>query len=97
MTFKRVIAESGLTKIELARLYGISRQTIHFWSKRGRAAEPADGYTGRMAAVITAALVVALDRRLLPLGAMSVESRRERITRMAERLQNTKPAPAAGK
>ena len=94
MTFPRVLAESGLTKPELGRLYGVSRQTIHFWAKRGRAASPADGYTGRMATTITAALVVALNRRLLPLGAISAEARRERITQMAARLQNAKPAPA---
>ena len=31
MTFQRIVRESGLTKSELAYLYGVSRQTIYDW------------------------------------------------------------------
>ena len=31
MTFTRVLAGSGLSKGELASLYGVSRQTIYCW------------------------------------------------------------------
>ena len=91
MSFQRVLATAGLTKVELAQLYGVSRQTIHYWNKVGPPRE--GGYTARMAEVVTAALLNAVDRRILPLGAMAKEARRNRIASMAKTLQNLKPAP----
>ena len=91
MTFARVLGESGLTKVELARLYSVSRQTIHYWAKVG---PPREGtHTARMAESITKALLIAVDRRILPLSAMAVEARRSRIAKMAVTLGNLKPAP----
>lgn len=91
MTFKRILGESGLTKVELAELYGVSRQTIHYWTRVG---PPREGsYTARMAETITAALLNAMQSKLLPLGAMAKDARRVRVTRMAKTLQNLKPAP----
>lgn len=95
MTFKRVLAGSGLNKMELAELYGVSRQTIHTWA---RGDSPREGtYTERMQIVITAALVNAMARGILPLGAMDREARKERVRRMAVRCQSLKPAPISGK
>jgi len=92
MNFARVLAESGLTKIELGEMYGVSRQTIHGWAFVG---PPRVGsLLARQAEVITQALVVAIDKQLLPLAAMDKAVRRERVTKMAARLQGLKPAPA---
>jgi DNA-binding XRE family transcriptional regulator len=90
MTFQRVLDSAGLTKVELAELYGVSRQTIHTWSSGG---EPRmASYTARMASVITKALLIALDKRLLPLAAMDKAARAARVKKMAATLQNLKPA-----
>ena len=95
MTFARVLGESGLTKVELARLYGVSRQTIHYWAKVG---PPREGtYTARMAATITKALLSAVEKRVLPLSAMDAGVRRARIARMAVTLGNLKPSPMKGR
>ena len=98
MTFKRVISESGLTKVELAELYGVSRQSIHNWINAGRIPVPGAGgtgdYTARMAVVITETLANALDKKLLPLRAMDKEARRAKIAKMARTTQGLKPAPA---
>ena len=91
MDFARVLAESGLTKIDLSELYGVSRQTIHGWAFVGP--PRANSLLARQAEVITAALLVAVDRGLLPLEAMDKDARRERVTKMAARLQGLKPAP----
>lgn len=91
MSFKVVLDRSRLTISELATLYGVSRQTIHTWSKGG---EPrASTYTARMAEVITRALLVSLERRLLPMAAMDKAVRAGRIAKMAATLQAMKPAP----
>lgn len=91
MSFKRVLASAGFTKIELAELYGVSRQTVHTWAKGG---QPRPGsYTERMAMVITKALLAALDKRMVPLGAMTKDARAARVASMARTLQNLKPAP----
>ena len=91
MSFQRVLATAGLTKVELAQLYGVSRQTVHYWNKVGPPRE--GGHTARMAEVVTAALLNAVDRKILPLGAMAKEARRSRIASMSKTLQNLKPAP----
>ncbi len=88
----KVLTDSRLTRVELATLYGVSRQTIHTWLS---ASPPREGsYTARMATVITAALQTAITNKLLPFPAMSKESRTARIARMAKTLQSLKPAPA---
>ena len=90
MSFQRVLDAAGLTKIELAVLYGVSRQTVHTWASGGK---PRPGsYTARMAEVITRALIQALDRKLLPLGAMDKPAREARVKKMSLTLQQLKPA-----
>ena len=92
MNFQRVLEGAGLTKVELALLYGVSRQTIHTWAEGGR---PRVGsYTERMASVITAALVRAIDKRVLPLGGIDRPARMAHIASMSKSLQSLKPAPA---
>ena len=93
MTFKRVLAQSGLAKGELGILFGVSRQTIHTWAKGGGPQGRPDDYTTRMAASITAALCAAIDKRMLPLSAMDRERRVARVQSMARTLQALKPAP----
>lgn len=92
MNFARVLGESGLTKIELARMYGVSRQTIHGWAFIGP--PRAGSLLARHAEVVTQALLVAVERGLLPLEATDKSVRRERVAMMAARLQGLKPAPA---
>ena len=88
--FRRSLAESGLTLLEVAKLYGVSRQTVHCWRT---AAPPREGsYLARMAEVITKAILNAIDRKLLPLPASSREVRRARIEKMSVMLRNLKPA-----
>jgi len=93
VAFIRVATQSGLTKAELAKFYGVSRQTILHWSAGGRMREHT--HTTRIAETITKALVISLDRKLLPLKVMSREERRARVTRMARTLQGLKLAPIA--
>ena len=88
--FTSVLKGAGLTRSELATLYGVSRQTIHAWIG-GTAPR---GYTARMESVITAALLSAIERKVLPFAAVSREVRAARIARMAKTLQSLKPAPA---
>ena len=89
---QRVVAGSGLTKVEIAALYGVSRQALHYWETKGL---PREGsHTSRAAEVITKAILNAMDRKILPLAAVSRDERARRIARMTHTLQNLKPAPA---
>ena len=89
--FDRVVTGAGLSRVELALLYGVSRQTIHYWITVG---PPREGsYTARMAEVITAALLKAIDKKVLPFAAVSTEVRARRIASMAKTLQGLKLAP----
>ncbi len=90
MSFQQVVEKSGLTFVELAPMYGVSRQTLHYWRTVG----PPRGHTARMEAAVTAAILNAVARGILPLGGMSKEARRQRVAKMAATLQNLKPAPA---
>lgn len=90
--FDRVRTTSGLTKVDLAALYGVSRQTIHYWITKGL---PREGsFTDRMAEAITQAILNAVAKGILPLPAMDKTARAARIASMAKTLQNLKPAPA---
>lgn len=89
----RVASASGLSRVELAALYGVSRQTLHYWLTE---APPREGsYLARMAIVITAALLKAIESRVLPLAVTSKEVRARRIASMAKTLTSLRPAPAA--
>ncbi len=88
--FQRVLSESKLTRSEVAQLYGVTRQAVHYWVTT---APPKATITGRMADTITRALLNALDRGALPMGSASKDVRRSRIKSMAAKLQSLKPAP----
>jgi len=89
--FAKVVCESGLTKSELAFLYGVSRQTIYDWAECKPVRKPS--YTVRIADTITRVLLQAIDRRILPLKPMSRDTRPAGIARLAKMLQDLKPAP----
>ncbi len=91
MTFQRVIRESGLTKSELAGLYGVSRQTLYDWLAGKPSRKPS--YTVRIAETITKALLNAIDRKILPLAPMAKDARKKRVDAMARTLAGLKPAP----
>lgn len=89
--FHQVLSRSGLTRIELAQLYDVSRQTIHYWRVTG---PPREGsLTARMVAVITKALLEAMRKGLLPMPALDKRARKARVASMAAKLQSLKPAP----
>lgn len=92
MDFSHVLARSGLSKIELAALYSVSRQTIHAWAR----GEPprVNSHTARMAESITVALLNAVSRGLLPMGPMDRVARQTRVARMKQTLQKLSPAPS---
>ena len=92
MTFKRVLAESKLTQVELAKLYKRSSSSPdRLRSKHG---EPLySTHARRQAALITTALCVGVDHGKLPLRAMSKEARAKWVEKMAGTLQALKPAP----
>lgn len=90
--FALVVTGAGLSAIELAQLYGVSRQTIYAWMK---GTPPREGsLLARLAEAITAALLRSIERKVLPFAAVSREIRAARIVRMAKVLQSLKPAPA---
>jgi len=93
--FTRVLQGAGLTHIELARLYEVSRQTIHAWAKG--TPPRAGSHTARAAEVITAALLNSIERKVLPFANVSREVRAARISRMARTLQGLKLAPREAK
>jgi DNA-binding XRE family transcriptional regulator len=74
--FKRVIKNSGLTKSELAGLYGVTRQTIYDWYEGPGA--PTQKALAEREASYTSALLVAISKGVLP---MKVE--RDRLARAA--------------
>lgn len=92
MTIKRVVANSGLTKKELAILYGVSRQTIHSWDQ-GTSPPREGSLLARQAEAITLALLNLISNGGLPFPAMMKEARKARVERMAKMLANIKPTP----
>lgn len=91
--FKQVVSTAGLSKAEIAQVYGVSRQTVYGWldgppPKRG-------SYTERMAVVITRALLAAVQRGVLPMPPLDRDERRRRMAKMATTLRNLKPEPIA--
>lgn len=99
MSFAQVFTNSGLSGPELGVIYGVSRQTIYMWRdghtphekqphSRGSILYPPQRF-----ARITNALLVSIDKQLLPMGAMGKAARKERVAKMAAKLQGSKPAP----
>ena len=87
--FTRVFDDSGLTKQEMADLYGVSRQTIYDW-KDGHSS-PAQKTVAERERHYTRGLLAAMDKRLLPLPKQPAQ-RKERLLKMAQALHDlTKP------
>lgn len=89
--FKRVVTGSGLSKTELSKVYGVSRQTIYGWLD-GTPPKPGS-YTERMAVVITRGVLAAIQRGALPMQAVAAGERKRRVRKMASALQALKPEP----
>lgn len=88
--FKKVFDESGLTKPELAYLYGVSRQTLYGWAG---GSVPKQHTLVERAASYTTALTAAMRQRLLPFPiATTPEVRKARLLKMAQGL-HTLTAP----
>lgn len=81
--FKRVMDDSGLTKAEMSKLYGVSRQTLYTW----RTDPPKQRVIAERAEVYTTGLIAAMDKNLLPFPAsLTREQRGERLVKMAQAL-----------
>lgn len=81
--FRRVMLESGLTKIELAGLYGVSRQTLYTWRTEG----PKQPTLALRAEKYTDGLLAAMERGLLPFAASTTAAQRaSMLAKMAVQL-----------
>jgi hypothetical protein len=74
---------------ELAKVYGVARQTMYTWRDGGDASR----HMSRLVVPITLALMVAVKKNVLPLRPMDRMKRAYRVEVMARTLQNMKPAP----
>lgn len=90
MTFRTLVADTGLTKVELMKLYQVSRQTIYYWIKHDL---PQTGaVSARRALAVSRALTAFVQRGGLPLAPMGKGDRQKRIAALASALENIKPA-----
>lgn len=81
--FRKVFHESGLTKVELTQLYGVSRQTLYSWQTHG----PSNSIIAERAVAYTSALTAAMTRGVLPLPAtLDRRARSDRLVQMAQAL-----------
>jgi len=89
--FREVPSRTGLSGAELAYLYQVPRQTIHYWLHRG---SPWPGsHAARAAENVTRILLNAVDTGILPMAQVSKTVRRERIKKMGVILHSIKPTP----
>ena len=78
--FTRAVESTGLPKASLALLYGVTRPTIYAWLGEG---EPKNAVVSAYADKVSAALVAAVERRILPFpSSMSARQRHEHVQRM---------------
>lgn len=86
--FEKVVAGSGLTKSELAKIYGTTRQTVYNWIGGG---EPTNGTLLRTYNNVTTGLLRAIAKKLLPYSInVSKDERSQRITTMTKVLHAQK-------
>lgn len=83
VTFARVLVESGLSHIELAALYGVSRQSVYNWAE-GRTPR---GVVARVETSISAKLCEAIDAKRLPLRVQDPVQRRRIVQALATSLR----------
>jgi len=78
--FRRATEATALPKASLALLYSVTRPTIYAWLADG---EPKNAALSAYADKVSAALVLAVERRILPFPAsMSAKQRAEHVQRM---------------
>jgi DNA-binding XRE family transcriptional regulator len=83
-TFNKVVAQSRLTKQELAKLYRTTRQTIYNWMNGG---EPSNVLLLEVYNKISTGLLKAITKRLLPFDInLSKEERNKRVDVMFKTL-----------
>ena len=88
--FVVVFSQSGLTKSELASLYGVSRQTIYDWYTGASA--PTQKALATREELYTNGLASAIDRGVLPIRVKDAKLREQRVLAMAQALHAlTKP------
>lgn len=81
--FRRVMDDSGLTKQELSKLLGVSRQTLYTWRDRA----PHQRTLAERAEKYTAGLYAAMTRGLLPFPAsITRDARVGKVASMARHL-----------
>jgi len=91
--FKKVLSVTGLTKVESARVLGISRATLYYWLKDGT---PHERFLLPTIDKACDALLLAVGKKLLPLPlSLSKEERAQKVARMAEKLHSLPTAPSA--
>lgn len=89
-SLRQVRERSGLSREELAQIYGVTRQTMHYWRVRG--APKYDTHAGRRIELVSAALIKAIGQGLLPLPpTLAKPQRKARIAAMAKRCQGLTP------
>lgn len=84
--FKTVFDKSGLTKSELASLYGVSRQTIYDWYTGASA--PTQKALAAREELYTRGLAIAVEKGVLPIRAHDQKIRKDRVLAMAKSLHN---------
>jgi len=91
--FLKVLSVTGLTKVESAQVFGISRATLYLWTKDG---SPHERFLLPMVNKACDALLLAVEKRLLPLPRkLTREERANKVARMAEKLRSMPAAPNA--
>ena len=91
LQFARVFENAGLTKDELAVLYGVSRQTLYGWYNG--TSLPKQAVLARRADIYSKALTVVISKGVLPFPAnLSKPDRDARLLKMAQSMHDlTKP------
>lgn len=91
--FKRALELTGLSRVESAKVFGISRATLYLWLQDGT---PHERFLLPHIDKACDALLFAVDRKLLPLPRkLTREERAHKVARMAEKLQGIPAKPSA--
>lgn len=84
---EKIVRDSGLTKLEIARLFGISRQTLYTWLE-GKSM-PKQDYMKRLVGRGCESILNAMKMRVLPMSVgLTKLQRRHNIGVMAQKIQS---------
>lgn len=90
--FRAVVTQSGLSKYELAKLYGVARQTIYDWAAGSM---PKTGsLLARMADAVTVSLRASITKGVLPMAPVDRAIRQRRIDAMRKTLEKLPATPS---